>query len=333
MEIKECVFIETGVWINKEKKIFKRKNFTVKYLIEEFRLEYKNKGIFKSAYYYSSLNQDEAYLYGDFYLDFDSDNFEYVLEDVKKSIYYIKTVFEIDDKDIKVFYSGKKGIHIIINAYALGVEPNTNLNNIFKLIARKINEFTTNKTLDLRIYDKKRMFRIENSIHEGSGLYKVYIPQEIINNINSDNIKKYAEYKKISPKFKNEINVAANKSYKTFVDNWDVELIKINNKKGNTKNILTYMPPCIKEILDFGSDNGKRNNTVAILSSYFYASGLELKQAFEKIDTWNKEKNIVPLCSGETYNTVSSIYSKQTKLGCSTIKDLELCSENNCKFR
>jgi hypothetical protein len=291
-----------------------------------------NTGIFKTAYRYDRRNQNEAYLYGDFYLDFDSTDFELVRQDALKALSYLKIVFDIDTvNSCLIFFSGNKGAHIVVPAEIFGVEPSNNLNEVFKTIAEALYAFIDNKTLDLRIYDKKRMFRIPNSVHESTNLHKVNITLDELRNLPYEEIKSIAKGTRIVKTPKKTFSQTAQKMYKTFIEKAENKVNAYKNVKSN--GTLKYLPPCIKSILDNGALDGQRNNTTAILASYYKATGKDLATAIKELGDWNTEKNAKPLSKFELERTLQSIYTGEGQFGCSSIKDLDLCSKEYCKFK
>lgn len=332
-EIKECFLIEAGYWIDKEKNIFKRKEFLPATLIRSVMVKRKNTGIFQTAYLYNTEKQDEAYLYGDFYLDFDSDCFELVRKDAIKAISYLKIVFNLKliRDQMKIFYSGNKGVHIIVPAKILGIEPRQNLNEIFKTIAININEYLENKTIDLRIYDKKRLFRIPNSIHEKTGLHKVEISLEELKTLKENEIKELAKNIRSLKHNDYKLCTSAKKMYNSFIDKTEIRLNDYNVIKSS--GTLKYTPPCVIFALENGAKSGERNNTIAVLASFFKSSGKDSKETLDIISKWNEEKNSIPTSLSELTKTINSIYHTVKKYGCSSIKTLGLCNKEECKFK
>lgn len=331
-EIKDCFLIETGYWIDKKNKIFKRNEILPSAFENAVRIKRNNSGIFKTAYSYNIENQNEAYLYGDFYLDFDSQDFEEVREDVIMAVSYLKIVFKIDvNKNCNIFYSGNKGVHIIVPAIILGITPDKKLNEIFKEIAKAISEFTKNKTLDLRIYDNKRMFRMTNSIHESTNRYKIYLSLDELKNLTQEEIIKLASTPREVPIKDVTLSNNAHKMFLIFKERAESAILKFKNIKSNGN--LKYTPPCIAEILNNGAMNGKRNNTIAILASFYKASGKDLDETIALIREWNNIKNSIPTSQAELIKTCRSIYLKDNQFGCTSIKSLYLCSKEQCNFR
>ena len=65
-------------------------------------------------------------------------------------------------------------------------------NCIYKYIANFAKGFTPNKTVDTQIYDNKRLFRIPNTRHEKSGLYKIPITLNELQTLSIDQIREMA---------------------------------------------------------------------------------------------------------------------------------------------
>lgn len=301
-------------------------------MIGSLREKRNNTGIFKSAYMYDTTDQNNAYLLGDLYFDFDSEIFEHTRQDTLKAISFLKVVFHIEDtSQIKIYFSGNKGFHIVVDYDILGVKPIKHLNLTYKYIAEDLNSFINNGTLDLRVYDNKRMFRVEGSKHEKSGLYKTYITYDELLKLTEDEIKEISKIKREEPVIKKNFNNKAHATYK-FYDNKAITCAnKIHNIK--SKGTLKYEPPCITNILEHGAVSGKRNNTVAVLSSYLNSSGKDLEQALDILLKWNEDVNATPLSRHEITNTCKSIYRGCKSFGCSSIKSLDLCMSENCKFK
>src|SRR5690606_30426160 len=118
-----------------------------------------------------------------FYLDFDhsietEEDYQKIKADVQRAIRYLTVILSIDRSQIQLYFSGNKGIHITVDADVMGLKPHLALNNVYKEIAKDISKFCENGTLDLAVYDDKRMFRMVNSINKKSGLYKIPITYE-----------------------------------------------------------------------------------------------------------------------------------------------------------
>jgi replicative DNA helicase len=82
--------------------------------------------------------------------------------------------YGVNPDDLFIYFSGKKGFHLAIFNTLIGFTHSTPIE------PDKVKDFVRRLTngiphLDLKIYEPVRIFRIENSRHEKSGLYKIRI--------------------------------------------------------------------------------------------------------------------------------------------------------------
>ncbi len=76
---------------------------------------------------------------------------------------------------LRVFWSGMKGVSVEVPAELFGgFEPSTDIAQRLGVMAAKMTPGA--KTLDATIYEKMRLWRVPNTMHGASGLYKVPLP-------------------------------------------------------------------------------------------------------------------------------------------------------------
>jgi hypothetical protein len=330
---KECYLVEFGFGfeINGERG-FSRGHYIPYRTIYSFIEDHNRYSVFCSAYRYDTTDIAKSNLYGDLYLDFDDINdFEKVRADALTALSYLKIVYHINENQIKVFYSGNKGVHIIVPAIILGIEPMPLLNGVFKTIALSIKSFTPNKTVDTQIYDNKRMFRIPNTIHEKSKLYKIPITPEELRNLTEEDIKKLAQQPRtIQLNTVYETNNIAQKQFQKAIEEYYI-LDKETKKDKRFKSKYNFTPPCIQYILENGATEGQRNITIACLTGFCKNSGKSLNETIDFISEWNS-KNAKPTGDQEMKKTIKSIFMGEKLYGCSTLKLLSVCDESRCKL-
>lgn len=326
----DCYLVELGYWKNYNEKEFKRYIYAPDNISKAlFRERYGFVGIFKTVYSYDRRDIDNAYLLGDFYLDFDDeDNFENVREDALLAISLLVKVFRLYEDDIDIYFSGNKGIHLVLDKKILGIEPNKKLNFIFKYIMTKIRNQTKKKTIDTVIYDSKRLFRIPNSKHEKTNLFKIPITYNELKNYSLDQIKSLAQYPRELIKPNKKLNEIANKMYCIYVNEAEREYQRLINMdyQSNVDKKIRDIPPCIQHLLDVGPIDGNKNNSLAALVSFYKTQGYSYKETKEKLLEWNE--NLIP--KGEFNRTCNSIYTKKFKYGCSTLKNISVCDYKSC---
>lgn len=125
------------------------------------------------------------------YFDFDSDrSLEPALEDTRKLIHYLDD-FSIED-GVDFYYTGNRGFHVTIDFLLFGAVASNNLVRIWRHVAEGIAKKLELKTFDRTVYSKRRMWRMENTQHGKTGLWKIRLyPTEL--NLSVDKIKALAE--------------------------------------------------------------------------------------------------------------------------------------------
>ena len=91
----------------------------------------------------------------------------------------------ISKKDIKIYFSGKKGFHVIVETKH-NFSP-AEVKNIAKGIAGKL------ETFDTTIYNANRVFRVPNTKHSDTDYYKIPITVDALFKHNLDEIKNGAQ--------------------------------------------------------------------------------------------------------------------------------------------
>lgn len=302
----------------------------------DFRKKHKQYGLFTTAYRYDTPNIREGSMIGNLYLDFDvtdiDSNFDQIRIDAVRTLSVLKAIFGIDRESIQIFFSGNKGIHFVIPAEVLGVQPHPELNMIFKGIAEDMNKLVKYGTIDTAIYDKVRLFRVPNSIHPKTGLYKVPITLEELQHTSLEDLKSIASQPRTPLPVKRNYSTQANRIYQDYIKQWENEKKRVEsrrNQAGATK--LSFMPPCIQHILSEGAKKGKRNNTAAVVASYFMQRGVKEAEALDRVLEWNEEYCVPQLPAREIEKTVASIFRAEHRYGCRALRELSICS-SSCRL-
>ncbi len=185
-------------------------------------------------------------------------------------------------------------------------------------------------TLDLKIYDNKRLLRLSNSMHPKTNLYKIQITNKELNAISFKELEELAKEPRIEEKRIYKFNIKAHAEYMNNVKKFN--LILNRPKINKDMKSLDYTPPCIEYLLNNPTSKGQRNSTLALLASYYNQSGCSSEEAIEALSIWNN--NIVSPCikEEELINTINSIYQGDHKMGCSTASIMSQCDKEKCKF-
>ena len=311
--------------------LFSRNRYIFDRAINQFANERNQYSAFCSTFKYNTQDIDNSLMYGDLYFDFDDiNNFENVRKDVIVVLNMIEVIFQIKKELVKIYFSGNKGIHLIVPAELLGVTPSAELNYIYKYIVTLAKSFTPNKTLDTQIYDNKRLFRIPNTKHEKSHLYKIPITLNELQSLSINQIRDMAKQQRYMSYPIYTILPNANRAYKKMVNEYETN----KNKSTKDNNIrfkkrFNFIPPCIQHMLDNGAQEGERNISIACLAGFYKAYGKTLDETINIISDWNS-CNLKPTGENELIKTVKSIFNSEKQFGCATLQSLSMCN-NTCK--
>ena len=312
--------------------------FTRNYFIDISQLNNNIKNydgdVYSTVYRYDSKDQNTANFIAPLYLDLDIDDIEHNFNKIKQDLALVlrrlKTLFYLSDKDIELYFSGSKGFHILVNQNIFGFEPSRDLHKQLKKVAVELKTYTINKTIDTKIYDNKRLFRVPNTINHKTGLYKVAISYEKVKNMQSfEELRTYASKPKIAKPCIYKFNPKAREAFNELIDKIDAEeRAKINTKLAKEFIQKRELLPCVQYILKNGCAKGQRNNTTVALANSLFQIGKDFDEVLEIITCWNAEKNEDPLDQAEIRTTVMSAYNNAQQnrfYGCTVFRDLDVC--------
>lgn len=286
-----------------------------------------------TIYKYDNENIDSCNFIAPLYLDLDIDNIEEdynkLIRDLKILVHKLVTEFHVEQNDIQIYFSGSKGFHLIISENIFGFEPGRTLNKDLKKVAVYLKAYTLTKCIDTKIYDYKRLFRINNTINSKTGLYKVRISYDDLIDMSYNDLIEYASKPKDIEPNEYLYNDKASESFANLIE----KLNKRDREKINIQVAKEYIRkkellPCVKYILQNGSPNGQRNNSTIALANSLFQVGYNQDEVIEIITTWNETKNEEPLPDREIRATIKSAYNNSKQniyYGCSSFRELDVC--------
>lgn len=284
-----------------------------------------------------------------FDLDYGKDP-EVARKEAVKIIDFFTKELDIDKHDLKVYFSGSKGFHIIIDYKAFGIRPREDLHKIFKHIAGYLRyrlgktvekedkeEIKPLKSVDLKVYTSKRMLRLPNSVHQKTKLYKTRLTVKELKELNIKEIKNMADEPRREVEFEEEKKTKKRTQAARFFEN---KLDEYEQAKATTENNYDegdYVfekgnpPECVKDLLENGwKKDGDRNQATVQLTCYFKAAGHTREETLEKLEPWVLENTTAKSNYqrqqrvSNTRNVVDSIYSNDSEyqFGCAFIRSL-----------
>lgn len=198
--------------------------------IYEFVLNTRNKEHYTSLYEYNKSQYDTflkktsvAGFTGmkSRYIAFDFDHhtqLELAIADAQELTKRLK-LYNFTEQDIQVYFSGSKGIHILLSTAESFNK--TQIANIVRFLGKGLD------TLDSKIYDEQRIFRCPLSLNKKSGLYKVPLTVDSLFLLKPETIRESGksittEHEELMVKWNLEVQIPA-------------ELLKIANSVTETK--------------------------------------------------------------------------------------------------
>lgn len=105
----------------------------------------------------------------------------------------VQEYFDVRPDQLRYFFSGAKGFHVLIPTPLMGeVRPSALLPLAFRSMAAAIASLA-GEEIDLKIYDVNRLFRLPDTKHAGSGLWKVELTWEEFSTLTIDAIRSIAK--------------------------------------------------------------------------------------------------------------------------------------------
>lgn len=329
-----------GMYTIKGEKVFGRKIYidvedTDR--VNAMKKRFNNTDLYFTNYIYNEEDQNNSDIIGPLYLDFDtsienSSSYEKVKLDTLMTIAFLNTEYHVPKDCIKIYFTGNKGFHVFVSNIVFGIKPCKDLNSKYKEIAKQAYDNSISKTIDTRIYDKKRLLRAPHSINAKTGLYKIPLTEDELRKSS------YSDMLELAKRERSDVVVNSYfvpMAQKAFEEKTMVKKVVRNSSNKSFINPNYEIPICIKNIFHTGAMEGERNNTLVILASAILQKGTDLEEAIEVLKDWNIDKNNPPLHDDEVEVTVRSAYNNLLngrRYGCASLIDLGLCVGNQCKL-
>ncbi len=258
----------------------------------------------------------------------------------KETVAFVKKLindYNIPEEVIEIYFSGMKGFSVTIDYAVFNAEASADLPLIWKSVTQELAAKLKLKTIDLRIYERRRLWRLPNSRHQKTGLYKHPMTLLQLEKVKVESIRVIADMP-MEPfaKSESEIVPKAEKlflEHKAKVEAWTSERKKTFDAP-ELKNQISD-PPCIKRLLETGAQKGERNNFTFQLALYYAKKGISQNENEERcIQFANKTED--PLTEREVHIIVASavkgVAEERYNVGCSSEALADSCDKDSCSL-
>ena len=226
---------------------------------------------------------------GDFHTDLDSPNLDTAQKQMIGLLDSLEQLYDLDPFMLYIGFTGSKGfnLRIPLECYLQNAIPEP------KAVYKKFGEFLrlSYPCIDMGIYIKRRLWKIENSRHPKTGLYRIEIRTDELKELSIDQIKDLAQAprwlnhrrpvysEKLGNVFSNIIN---------YQERFKVETIQTNQTNGRTDfSDLSPEDRIPKKYRSMVSE-GNRNPTICRLVGTLESAGCGYHEAAEIVKAFNR---------------------------------------------
>ncbi len=260
-------------------------------------------------------------------IDIDRDDVHEAHQDAKRFVEQIAIRYELSPDDLRCFFSGQKGFHILIPAEVVGWEPSVDLPRQFRRMALILADGIR---IDTSIYDRVRLFRLSNTKHGKTGLYKIPLLARELLHLTTEQILELAKQPR-------KVEWGAPEPSETMRSAWG-EACKEPEPQATASNGTPqpdrWMKPCIARMLQGGmrSGEGGRQPVALRLAVHFRKQGMSAAMALAALREWNRT-NIDVLEDREIEHAVEQAYGHpEYDFGCNDPLHQQFCA-GQCPFK
>jgi hypothetical protein len=259
--------------------------------ISAWRKRFNNTNVFSSVGFYAEPDNGSASVLP-LYFDIDApDDLPTTRESALTLCEMLMDRTRVSQESLDIFFSGNKGFHVVVAPSVFRAFHSPHALALRKRMAQKAGAEGV-RFLDESVYTGKRLWRLTNSRHSSSGLFKIPLRYEELRDISIDGIRKLAAnprpddtlarhavceeavgwYRKaISVATQLQAHSAHRQPSTTFRNGWRI-------------------PPCVKAIQEATLPDGIRHQTYLSLARFYRWIGMhpdEIRERIEEFDSRN----------------------------------------------
>jgi len=266
---------------------------------------------------------------GYFVFDFDSS------EDISNAKADLETVIKalhLEPDTYKVFFSGNKGFHLYIRQEFFSIDPSERTAKTFERIACDLGKALNLETLDDSIYQANRKFRIPNSVHQKTGLFKIEIDPRRLESLTVDEIKNLAKTPQKLTLF--DYSLPTTKYKKAVVSNGSVALnyglenVGASDLSGSGDFATFTQKVCIDRMLNSKHKEGMRHEVAMTIIADYFQRGTPKSDTESALQKFCSLNGIDERFERDYKRAILDIYNggTQYKFGCYSKIKQKFCS-------
>lgn len=258
---------------------------------------------------------------------FDLDG-EGALEDARRVVAFFHSL-GLGPEAIRVYFSGRRGFHVLIDGQALGARPSPTLHQVYRLAASEVARLLGLTTFDESIYSRRRVIRVVGTVHPQSGLFKIELTLDQLQRWDMEQIKDAARSPTPDrPWEDNSPHPVAAAWLQRFVEVHEA-LGELKRKSEGHALKAGVMPECVADLLTTHIRlPGTRNRATMALAIWLKLSGVPEEQVGEQLVEWalrtppeltSTPKAQIP---ANTLSVVHAVYSGDYYFSCAFMRSL-----------
>lgn len=267
------------------------------------------------------------------YFDIDAEG------DLDKAMLWARTLVEffvsqlgLSEPAVRVWFSGSKGAHVLVDPVALGIEPSPALTADMKTVALELVRHLAaqgagDMNIDRAVYSLPRMLRLPDQVNPKSGLHKVELRHHELFRLDADQITDLAQQPRGSMWSADDV---PNEPVRPAAEWWskalarareprefrirtaDVAGLKVRPDGYVVDELATSdMPPCIAGMVQAAASPGSRNRVELQLACWAKGAKLPFDKALTLLATWttaNRPELSVENARAKAKSIIRSVY-------------------------
>jgi len=200
----------------------------------------------------------------------------------------------VPQDSIDIFFSGAKGFHLMVAPSVFRASFSADGLALYKKMATRAGEAGV-RFVDISVYTHKRLWRLSNSRHRKTGLFKIPLTYEELRDISIDGIKELAANPRPEGTLaQHQISEKTAQWYRRAL----AALAKLEPHSehrvttGRTFKQGWRMPPCIKTIQTATLPDGARHQTYLSLARFYRYIKMHPEEIRERLETLDRRNPI-----------------------------------------
>lgn len=234
--------------------------------------------------------------------------------DLNKALLWARTLVEffvsqlaLPEPTVRVWFSGSKGAHILVDPVALGIEPNATLTADMKAVALELVRHLAARgagdmAIDRAVYSLPRMLRLPDQVNPKSGLFKIELRHHELFQFTADQITDLARQPRGSLWWADDLPgepvpsaagwwskaLARAREPREFrIRTAEVAGLKVRPDGYVVDELVdSTMPPCIASVILSAASPGTRNRVELQIACWAKGAKLPLDRALSLLAAW-----------------------------------------------